>query len=40
MEVDAEGEGGRGTVSGGCCGFREKKPKTMVEVKLWLYVGG
>lgn len=30
LEVDALGEGGRGTVSGGACGFREKKPNTFI----------
>lgn len=34
LAVDAEGEGGRGTVSAACCGLREKKPKTFI-VLCW-----
>ena len=39
LDVDALGEGGRGTVSGGGCALREKKPNTIVPVVYseWLF---
>lgn len=38
--VEVVGEGGRGTVSGGCCGLLEKKPKTFMVSVIWLRCAG
>ena len=39
LEVDVVGEGGRGRVSGGACGFREKKPNTFIVFVCLCFAG-